>query len=112
MKKIEAVIRPECLKNVLEELQKLGYPGMTITEVRGHGNQKGLVRIWRGEVYRVDFLPKLKLETVVVDEDLPKVVDVLVKAARTGDPGDGKIFIYEVEDVVRIRTGDSGIHAI
>lgn len=112
MKKIEAVIRPERLEMVLEELRKLGYPGMTITEVMGHGKQRGVTKVWRGAEYRVDFLPKLKLEAVVLDEDLPRVVNAMVRAARTGDIGDGKIFICEVTDAVRIRTGEAGFQAI
>ncbi len=112
MKKVEAIIRPERLEPVMEELRGLGYPGVTITEVKGHGKQKGVTHMWRGAEYRVEFLPKLKLEAVILDEDLSKVVAAMTRAARTGNIGDGKIFIYEVEDAVRIRTGDSGAVAI
>ena len=112
MKKIEAIIRPERLEPVMEELRALGYPGVTITEVKGHGKQKGVTHMWRGAEYRVEFMPKLKLEAVVLDEDLPKVVVAVTRAARTGNIGDGKIFVYEVEDAVRIRTGESGEVAI
>jgi nitrogen regulatory protein P-II 1 len=112
MKKVEALIRPERLEAVMEELRDLGYPGVTITEVKGHGKQKGITHMWRGAKYRVEFLPKLKVEAVVLDEDLGKVVNALVKAARTGSIGDGKIFIYDVADAVRIRTGESGFNAI
>ena len=112
MKKIEALIRPERLEAVLEELRKLGYPGMTVTEVRGHGKQKGITQRWRGAEYRVEFLPKIKVEAVVLDEDVGKAVNALVRAARTESIGDGKIFIYEVADAVRIRTGESGFNAI
>lgn len=112
MKKVEAIIRPERLEPVMEELRQLGYPGVTITEVKGHGKQKGVTRMWRGAEYRVEFLPKLKLEAVVLDEDLGKVVNAVIRAARTGAIGDGKIFIYEVADAVRIRTGESGFQAI
>jgi nitrogen regulatory protein P-II 1 len=112
MKKIEALIRPEQLEPVMEELRKLGYPGVTITEVKGHGKQKGVTQRWRGAEYRVEFLPKIKVEAVVLDEDTGKAVNALVKAARTGSIGDGKIFIYDVEDAVRIRTGESGFNAI
>ncbi len=112
MKKIEALIRPERLEAVMEELRKLGYPGMTVTEVRGHGKQKGVTQRWRGAEYRVEFLPKMKLEAVVLDEDTGKVVSAVVRAARTGSIGDGKVFIYDVEDAVRIRTGESGFNAI
>lgn len=112
MKKIEALIRPQCLEPVMAELRRLGYPGMTLTEVKGHGKQKGVTQTWRGAQYRVEFLPKVKLEAVVLDEDAGKVVAAMVKAARTGSIGDGKIFIYDVEDAVRIRTGESGFQAI
>jgi nitrogen regulatory protein P-II 1 len=112
LKKIEALIRPERLEAVMEELRKLGYPGMTVTEVRGHGKQKGVTQRWRGAEYRVEFLPKMKLEAVVLDEDAGKVVSAVVRAARTGSIGDGKVFIYDVEDAVRIRTGESGFNAI
>ena len=112
MKKIEALIRPERLEAVLEELRQLGYPGMTVTEVRGHGKQKGVTQRWRGAEYRVEFLPKIKIEAVVLDEDLGKVVNAVVRAARTGSIGDGKIFIYDVADAVRIRTGEAGYNAI
>ncbi|NPV58564.1 MAG: P-II family nitrogen regulator [Actinobacteria bacterium] len=112
MKKIEAIIRPERLEPVMNELRALGYPGVTITEVKGHGKQKGVTHMWRGAEYRVEFLPKLKLEAVVLDEDLPKVLAAVTRAARTGNIGDGKIFVYEVENAVRIRTGESGFNAI
>lgn len=112
MKKIEALIRPERLESVMEELRKLGYPGVTITEVKGHGKQKGITQIWRGAEYRVEFLPKIKVEAVVLDEDLGRVVSALIRAARTGSIGDGKIFIYDVVDAVRIRTGEAGFNAI
>ena len=112
MKKVEAVIRPERLDPVLEELGKLGYPGVTVTEVRGHGKQKGVTHIWRGTEYKVEFLPKVKLEVVVLDEDIGRVTASLVRAARTGSIGDGKVFIYDVENAVRVRTGESGFNAI
>ncbi len=112
MRKIEAIIRPERLEPVMNELRALGYPGVTITEVKGHGKQKGVTHMWRGAEYRVEFLPKLKLEAVVLDEDLPKVLAAVTRAARTGNIGDGKIFVYEVEGAVRIRTGESGEGAI
>jgi len=112
LKKIEALIRPERLDPVMEELRKLGYPGVTITEVKGHGKQKGITHMWRGAQYSVEFLPKLKVEAVVLDEDLGKAVNALVRAARTGAIGDGKVFIYDVADAVRIRTGESGFNAI
>jgi nitrogen regulatory protein P-II 1 len=112
MKKVEALIRPDRLEAVMRELRSLGYPGVTVTEVKGHGKQKGVTHMWRGAEYRVEFLPKVKLEAVVLDEDLGKVVNAVLRAARTGSIGDGKIFIYEVMDAVRIRTGESGFNAI
>jgi nitrogen regulatory protein P-II 1 len=112
MKKVEVLIRPERLEPVMDELRQLGYPGVTITEVKGHGKQKGITHMWRGAEYRVEFLPKLKIEVVVLDEDLSRVVSYVVRAARTGSIGDGKVFIYDVEDAVRIRTGESGFNAI
>ena len=112
MKKIEALIRPERLEPVMDGLRRLGYPGVTITEVKGHGKQKGFTQIWRGSEYRVEFIPKIKLEVIVLDEDARKVVAALVKAARTGAIGDGKLFMYDVEDAVRIRTGEYGFKAV
>ena len=112
VKKIEAVIRPERLEAVMKELRELGYPGVTVTEVRGHGRQKGVTHMWRGAEYRVEFLPKLKLEAVVLDEDLHRVVSAVVRAARTGNIGDGKVFVYEVADALRVRTGETGFNAI
>lgn len=112
MKKVEAVIRPERLDTVMEELGKLGYPGATISEVRGHGKQKGVTHMWRGAEYRVEFLPKIKLEVVVLEEDVGRVTASIVRAARTGSIGDGKVFIYDVENAVRVRTGESGFNAI
>jgi nitrogen regulatory protein P-II 1 len=112
MKKVEAIIRPERLSEVKEALNELGYPGMTITDVKGHGKQKGIDQIWRGREYKVEFLPKLKIEIVVLDGDVDRIVSAIVRQARTGNIGDGKIFVYPVEDAVRIRTGDAGDNAI
>ena len=112
MKKIEAIIRPERLEVVKEALEGLGYPGMTLTDVTGHGRQKGLVQSWRGQEYKVEFLPKLKLEIVVSDGDVEKIVDTIVRDARTGEIGDGKIFIIPVDNAIRIRTGDKGKNVI
>jgi len=112
MKKIEAIIRPESLVPVRNALDELGYPGMTITEVKGHGKQKGKEQVWRGRGYKVEFLPKLKIEIVVLDEDAGRIVSAITREARTGNIGDGKIFVYHVEDAVRIRTGESGYNAI
>jgi len=112
MKKIEAVIRPERFPRVRAALEELGYPGMTVTEVKGHGKQKGLRQQWRGREYVVELLPKVKLEMVVLDEDAPRIVRAIVRNARTGKIGDGKIFVLPVEDAVRVRTGEGGDNAI
>ena len=112
MKKIEAVIRPEKLQEVKESLEEIGYPGMTITEVKGQGKQKGLIQQWRGREYKVDFLSKIKLELVVLDEDLGEIMNAIMRTARTGEAGDGKIFVLPVEDAVRVRTGDWSDNAI
>jgi len=112
MKKIEAIIRPESLDMVKNALDELGYPGMTITEVKGHGKQKGKEQIWRGREYKVEFLPKLKVEIVVLDDDVQRIARAIINETRTGNIGDGKIFIYPVEDAIRIRTGDYGNNAI
>jgi len=112
MKKIEAIIREEKLDVVRKALQNSGYHGMTVSEVSGHGRQGGLVLQWRVGEYRVDLLPKIKVEVVVIDEDVPKTVHAIVTNARTGEIGDGKIFVLPVEDAVRVRTGDEGENAI
>jgi nitrogen regulatory protein P-II 1 len=112
MKKIEAIIKPFKLDEVKGELQAIGISGMTITEVKGHGRQKGHVEIYRGAEYTVDLIPKIKIEVVVSSEMAPKVVDTITKSSRTGKIGDGKIFIQQVDDVIRIRTGESGESAI
>jgi len=106
MKKIEAVVRVEKFDDVKEALKKLGYPGMTKTPVEGHGKQKGLKQQFRGTTYEVEFPPKVKLEIVAADKDVDGIVDAIVTNARTGEIGDGKIFIYPVENVIRIRTGE------
>jgi len=112
MKKIEAIIKPFKLDEVKAELQAIGISGMTITEVKGHGRQKGHKEIYRGAEYQVDLIPKIKIEVIVPSEAAEKVVETILKAARTGKIGDGKIFIQPIEDVVRIRTGESGESAI
>lgn len=112
MKKIEAVVRPEKLDEVKAALEACGYPGMMVTRIEGHGKQKGLVQQFRGRPYKVEMLPKYKLEVVVDDSDLDKTVAAVTSAARTGEVGDGKIFVYEVSDVVRIRTGETGAIAV
>ena len=113
MKKIEAIIRPERVSAVKEALEKLGYPGMTLTEVKGHGKQKGLVQQWRGSQYRIEFLPKVKIELVVENGDsVDPIIEAIVTNARTGEAGDGKIFIWPIDEVVRIRTGERGAAAV
>ena len=112
MKKIEAIIREEKLDAVKAALEKYSYFGMTVSEVSGHGRQGGLVLQWRVGEYKVDLLPKIKVEVVVIDEDVPKAVHAIVTNARTGEIGDGKIFVLPVEDAVRVRTGDEGENAI
>ena len=112
MKKIEAIIRPEKVDEVRKAIEAVGYPGVTITEAQGHGKQKGVVQQWRGETYRVEFLPKVKMELVVADSDVERIVQALIKSAKTGSVGDGKIFVSEVRDVIKIRTGERGEAAI
>ncbi len=112
MKKIEAIIRVEKFEEVKEALKGLGYPGMTKTYVEGHGTQKGLKQQFRGTTFEVEFPPKIKLEIVAADKDVDGIVNAIIITARTGEIGDGKIFILPVEDVVRVRTGDKGESAI
>lgn len=111
MLKIEAIIRPEKLEDVQARLRRIGYPGMMVTEMEGHGRQKGLHSDWP-QGMRVNFLPKTKMEIVVENKDKQKVIKAIVNAARTGQPGDGKIFIMEIKDAIRIRTGEKGAKAI
>ena len=106
MKKIEAIIKPFKLDDVREALSDIGITGMTVTEVRGFGRQKGHTELYRGAEYMVDFLPKVKMEIVVPDELLEQCLDAIIDTAQTGKIGDGKIFVYEVERVIRIRTGE------
>jgi nitrogen regulatory protein P-II 1 len=112
MKKIEAIIREEKLNAVKMALEEKSYFGMTVSEVSGRGKQKGIPLQWRVGEYRVDLLPKLKVELVVLDEDVPVAIDAIVRTARTGETGDGKIFVLPVETVVRVRTGDRNEAAI
>lgn len=112
MKKVEAIIREEKLEAVRKALEKGSYFGITVSEVSGHGRQGGYTLQWRVGEYHVDLLPKVKLEVVILDEDVSGVVHAIKAAARTGDIGDGKIFVLPVDDAVRIRTGDSGDNAI
>ena len=112
MKKIEAIIQPFKLEEVKEALQAIGIDGMTISEVRGHGRQKGHREVYRGQEYNVDLLPKVKVEMVVPSGRADEVVLALAAAARTGKIGDGKIFVYEVAEAIRIRNGDRGESAL
>jgi len=108
MKRVEAIIKPFKLDEVKDALIELGIQGMTVTEVKGFGRQKGHKETYRGTEYQIDFVPKIKMELVVSDTLEPKVIEVLAKAARTGSIGDGKIFVSDVNGVVRIRTGETG----
>jgi nitrogen regulatory protein P-II 1 len=112
MKKIEAIIKPFKLDEVKEALQEIGLQGITVTEARGFGRQKGHTELYRGAEYVVDFLPKVKIEVVVEDNMVDKVVEAIIAAARTGRIGDGKIFIMPMEEIIRIRTGEKGADAI
>jgi nitrogen regulatory protein P-II 1 len=112
MKKVEAIIKPFKLDDVKEKLASLGVKGMTVSEVRGFGRQKGHTEIYRGAEYVVDFLPKIKIEVVVADDQVKEVVEAIRNAANTGKIGDGKIFVFPVEECVRIRTGESGEQAL
>lgn len=112
MKKIEAIIQPFKLEPVKEALHSLSVQGMTVTEVKGFGRQKGLREVYRGMEYQVDFLPKVKIEIVAPDDKAQAIVETVMKAARTGRIGDGKIFVYPVAEVIRIRTGETGIDAV
>jgi nitrogen regulatory protein P-II 1 len=112
MKKIEAIIRPFKIDDVREALSEIGVSGLTLTEVKGYGRQKGHTEVYRGSEYQIDFLPKLKLEIVVKDSMVDKVIDTIIKTARTGQVGDGKIFVYDITEVVRIRTEESGEDAL
>ncbi|MEM0897873.1 MAG: P-II family nitrogen regulator [Verrucomicrobiota bacterium] len=112
MKKVEAIIKPFKLEDVKEALSEIGIQGMTVTEVKGFGRQKGHTEIYRGSEYTVDFLPQVKLEIVVDDEQSGQVVDVIVKTANSGKIGDGKVFVSPVEEAVRIRTGETGGEAV
>jgi nitrogen regulatory protein P-II 1 len=108
MKKIEAIIRPEKLDDVLKSLESTGYSGVMITEIKGHGKQKGIVQRWRGGEYKVFLLSKVKLEIVAVNGDVAKIRNAIASAAKTGEIGDGKIFVYDVNEAYKIRTGETG----
>ncbi len=112
MKRIEAIVKPFKVEEVKEVLNNLGVSGLTVTEVRGFGRQKGHTEMYRGAPYRVDLLPKTKIEVVVPDERAREIANAICEAARTGTIGDGKVFITRIDDAVRIRTGETGDHAI
>jgi len=112
MKKIEAIVRPEKIQDVVASLESIGYPGVTVSEVQGHGKQRGVTEQWRGQKYQVTFLPKLKLEIVVKDADLNRIIKAISSSAKTENVGDGKIFVSDVQDVIRIRTDERGDIAV
>jgi nitrogen regulatory protein P-II 1 len=112
MKKVEAIIKPFKLDEVKDALNGIGIHGMTVTEVKGFGRQKGHVEVYRGAEYEVTFLPKIKIEVVIPDSIIDKVIATIIEKAKTGNIGDGKIFLYSLDDVIRIRTGDKGEAAI
>jgi nitrogen regulatory protein P-II 1 len=112
MKKIEAIVRPESIDAVRSALGIAGVTGLMISEIEGHGKQKGVVQQWRGEKYKVELLPKTKIEIIVKDQDVGRISKAIIDSAKTGEIGDGKIFIYPVEDVIRIRTGEKGEGAV
>lgn len=112
MKKIEAIIKPFKLDDVRESLSDIGITGMTVTEVRGFGRQKGHTELYRGAEYMIDFLPKVKVEIIVSDDLVQQCLDTIIETAQTGKIGDGKIFVYDVERVIRIRTGEENEDAI
>lgn len=112
MKKIEAIIRPHLLEGVKDALQTIGVQGMTISEVKGFGRQKGHTEVYRGSEYNVEFVPKVKIEVVLDEEILDGAIEAIIKTARTGKFGDGKIFVFPMEDVIRIRTGEHSEQAV
>ena len=112
MKKIEAIIRVEKLASVKQALEESGYPGMTTYRIQGHGRQKGITQQFRGRSYKVDLLPKMKLEIVAHAEEVATIIDTIVSVAQTGEIGDGKIFVSTIEETVRIRTGEKGTSAL
>jgi nitrogen regulatory protein P-II 2 len=112
MQLVTAIIKPFKLDDVRDALAEIGVAGITVTEVKGYGRQRGHTELYRGAEYSVDFLPKIKIETAVTDEQVERVVDAVVQAAATGKMGDGKVFVHKLEEVVRIRTGETGAQAI
>jgi nitrogen regulatory protein P-II 1 len=112
MKKIEAIIRPEKFEIVKDALTEIGYGGMSVSEIKGHGNQKGVSEVWRGKRYRVEMLPKTRIDLVVSDDAVEQVVQIIIDVSQTGSIGDGKIFVSEISNAYRIRTGEQGDVAI
>jgi nitrogen regulatory protein P-II 1 len=112
MKKIEAIVRPEKLDGVRLALEQIGYPGISISDIEGHGMQKGTIQQWQGERYKLDFLPKSRIEIVCSDREVEKITETIIDAAFTGGVGDGKIFLYDVAEVIRIRTKERGERAL
>jgi nitrogen regulatory protein P-II 1 len=112
MQRIEAIIRPEKILDVKAALESLGYGGMTVTEVKGHGNQRGVIEKWQGQEFWIEFLPKIWVMVVVDDKDVEAVIDAICDSATTGEPGDGKIFVSEVREAVRVRTRERGPSAL
>ena len=112
MKKVEAIIKPFKLDEVKDELNEIGVKGMTVTEIKGFGRQKGHTELYRGAEYIVDFLPKIKMELLINDDQLDEVIDTISKTAQTGRIGDGKIFVTNIEETIRIRTGERGEEAV
>jgi len=112
IKRVEAIIRPEKLEPLRHHLEETGYPGMMVTEVEGHGKQKGLEQQWRGTRYKTAYLPKVRVEIVVADKGVKKIVDAVIEVCRSGNVGDGKIFISDVKDAIRIRTKEKGEKAV
>ncbi len=112
MKKIEAIIRPHKLEDIQKELQQSGFGGLTVIEVRGYGRQKGHKEIYRGSEYNIEFVPKIKIELICSDEESEKAIDLIINHARTGEVGDGKLFISSIEEAIRIRTEEAGEAAL
>lgn len=112
MKKIEAIVRPTKIANVFAALEEAGHPGVMVSEIEGHGRQKGIQQQFRGKTYKVDFVTKGRVQLIVKDEEVEKIVEAIRQAAFTGEVGDGKIFVYPVENAVRIRTGETGESAL
>lgn len=112
MKKLTAIIRTEMYEPVNKALERCGYPGIMVSDIEGHGKQKGVEQVWRGEKFRMELLPKLKIEIVVPDNQVERLIGEICKAAGTGQPGDGKIFISSIDEAVRIRTGERGEKAL